>query len=41
MIAALTTDALARRLWDYMRLGHALTPADVILVLGSNDVRVG
>jgi uncharacterized SAM-binding protein YcdF (DUF218 family) len=24
-----------------MRLGHALTPADVILVLGSNDVRVG
>jgi len=39
--AALTTDDLARRLWDYMRLGHALTAADVILVLGSNDVRVG
>jgi len=36
-----STDELARVLWDYMRLGHALTPADVILVLGSNDVRVG
>ena len=35
------TDALARTLWDYMRLGHELAPADVILVLGSNDVRVG
>lgn len=41
MSAALTTDALARRLWDYMRLGHEVTSADVILVLGSNDVRVG
>jgi uncharacterized SAM-binding protein YcdF (DUF218 family) len=37
----MSTDDLARVLWDYMRLGHALTPADVILVLGSNDVRVG
>ncbi|MCU0251135.1 MAG: YdcF family protein [Vicinamibacterales bacterium] len=37
----MSTDELARVLWDYMRLGHALTPADVILVLGSNDVRVG
>lgn len=37
----MSTDELARVLWDYMRLGRALTPADVILVLGSNDVRVG
>ncbi len=36
-----STDDLARLLWDYMRLGHQLAPADVILVLGSNDVRVG
>ena len=35
------TDDLARILWDYMRLGHEPAPADVILVLGSNDVRVG
>jgi uncharacterized SAM-binding protein YcdF (DUF218 family) len=35
-----STDDLARILWDYMRLGHELAPADVILVLGSNDVRV-
>jgi uncharacterized SAM-binding protein YcdF (DUF218 family) len=35
------TDELAKVLWNYMRLGHAITPADVILVLGSNDVRVG
>jgi uncharacterized SAM-binding protein YcdF (DUF218 family) len=41
MSAALTTDELARRLWDYMRLGHEVTSAEVILVLGSNDVRVG
>jgi uncharacterized SAM-binding protein YcdF (DUF218 family) len=36
-----STDDLARILWDYMRLGHDPAPADVILVLGSNDVRVG
>jgi len=36
-----TIDDLARILWDYMRLGHDPAPADVILVLGSNDVRVG
>jgi len=35
------TDELARTLWDYMLLGHELEAADVILVLGSNDVRVG
>jgi len=35
------TDDLARLLWDYMLLRHDLSAADVILVLGSNDVRVG
>jgi uncharacterized SAM-binding protein YcdF (DUF218 family) len=35
------TDDLARTLWEYMLLRHDLAPADVILVLGSNDVRVG
>jgi uncharacterized SAM-binding protein YcdF (DUF218 family) len=35
-----STDALARTLWDYMLLGHELVPSEVILVLGSNDVRV-
>jgi uncharacterized SAM-binding protein YcdF (DUF218 family) len=28
-------------IWDYMHMGHTLRPADVIFVLGSNDVRVG
>jgi uncharacterized SAM-binding protein YcdF (DUF218 family) len=37
----MSTDHLARILWDYMRLGHDVAAADVILVLGSNDVRVG
>ena len=36
-----TTDELARTLWEYMLLRQDLGPADVILVLGSNDVRVG
>ena len=35
------TDELASILWDYMLLRHEVSPADVILVLGSNDVRVG
>ena len=35
-----STDAFARTLWDYMLLGHELVPSDLILVLGSNDVRV-
>jgi uncharacterized SAM-binding protein YcdF (DUF218 family) len=35
------TDDLAGILWDYMLLRHEVSPADVILVLGSNDVRVG
>jgi uncharacterized SAM-binding protein YcdF (DUF218 family) len=38
---AATTDDLAKILWDYMLLRHELAAADVILVLGSNDVRVG
>jgi uncharacterized SAM-binding protein YcdF (DUF218 family) len=36
----MTTDELARTIWDYMLMRHELAPADVILVLGSNDVRV-
>jgi len=36
----LTSDALARVLWDYMVLGHDLVESDVILALGSNDLRV-
>jgi len=35
------TDDLAGILWDYMMLRQEVSPADVILVLGSNDVRVG
>jgi uncharacterized SAM-binding protein YcdF (DUF218 family) len=38
---ATNTDDLAKILWDYMLLRHTLAPADVILILGSNDVRVG
>jgi uncharacterized SAM-binding protein YcdF (DUF218 family) len=33
-------DALAKRIWDYMRLNQTLAPADCILVFGSHDVRV-
>ena len=36
----MTTDQLAQTLWDYMCLKHELEPSDVILVLGSNDLRV-
>jgi uncharacterized SAM-binding protein YcdF (DUF218 family) len=32
--------ALAQIVWDYHRLGHALVPADVILVLCSHDTAV-
>lgn len=35
-----TDDHLARILWDYMLMRHELEPCDLILVLGSNDVRV-
>jgi uncharacterized SAM-binding protein YcdF (DUF218 family) len=33
-------DRLARIVWDYHHLHHRLEPADVILVLGSHDLRV-
>ena len=34
-------DQAARKLWDYHRLNHPLEPADLILILGSHDLRVG
>lgn len=40
MIPTMTTDSLAQVLWDYMHMGHDLQPSDIILVLGSNDLRV-
>mgnify|MGYP003482912020 CR=1 FL=1 len=40
MIDSHSTDALARTLCDYMLLRHELVPSDLILVLGSNDLRV-
>ncbi|MDM7486079.1 MAG: YdcF family protein, partial [Vibrio metschnikovii] len=27
-------------LWQFMQMGHELKPADVIVVPGSNDIRV-
>ena len=33
-------DSLAQILWDYHHLGQPLQPADLIFVLGSNDLRV-
>lgn len=33
-------DALAKKIWNYMKLNHKLKKADCILVLGSHDVRV-
>jgi uncharacterized SAM-binding protein YcdF (DUF218 family) len=33
-------DALARPIWDYMKLNQTLAPADCILVFGSHDPRV-
>jgi uncharacterized SAM-binding protein YcdF (DUF218 family) len=33
-------DELARKIWDYHHLNHTLEKSDVILVLGSNDLRV-
>lgn len=32
--------AAAKCLWSYHRLGHALEPAEIILVFGSSDLRV-
>lgn len=33
-------DRLAQVIWDYHHLNHALAPSDLILALGSNDLRV-
>jgi uncharacterized SAM-binding protein YcdF (DUF218 family) len=33
-------DSLARKLWDYHHMNHALARSDVILVQGSHDLRV-
>jgi len=35
-----TTLHLAKRLWDYHHLHHALEPSDCIFALGSHDLRV-
>ncbi len=35
-----TVDQRAQTIWDYMKLGQPLQKADVLLVLGSNDLRV-
>src|SRR5262249_40532879 len=33
-------DALAQKIWDYHHLDHQLEKCDIILALGSNDLRV-
>jgi len=33
-------DRLARKIWDYHHLNHSLEKSDIILALGSNDLRV-
>lgn len=33
-------ETLAQRIWDYMHLEHVLAKSDLILALGSNDLRV-
>lgn len=35
-----TTDELAKILWDYNNLNHAVSVSDCILALGSHDIRV-
>jgi uncharacterized SAM-binding protein YcdF (DUF218 family) len=35
-----TIDELAQKIWDYHHLDHELEKCDVILALGSNDLRV-
>jgi uncharacterized SAM-binding protein YcdF (DUF218 family) len=35
-----SVDELAQKLWDYHHLNHDLEKADLILALGSNDLRV-
>ena len=34
------TDKLAKIIWDYHHLNHSLQKSDIILALGSNDIRV-
>lgn len=36
----MSIDAWARAVWDYHHVGHALSKADCIVVLGSHDTRV-
>ena len=33
-------DALVQMIWDFMLVGHELSPAECIFVLGSHDIRV-
>src|SRR3989338_6756084 len=35
-----STDELAKKLWNYLRMNHRLEKADAILVLGSHDLRI-
>src|SRR5215467_7495530 len=35
-----SVDELAQKLWDYHHLNHDLEKSDLILALGSNDLRV-
>jgi uncharacterized SAM-binding protein YcdF (DUF218 family) len=39
-MSELLIDELARKIWDYHHLNHKLDKSDVILALGSNDLRV-
>ncbi len=39
-LSAASTDSLAERIWDYMLMRHEPRPCDLILALGSNDLRV-
>jgi len=40
MVNQLSTDELAKILWDYNKLNQPVKKSDCILVLGSNDIRV-
>ena len=40
IMGRVSVDDWARRVWDFHHVGHALAPADAILVLGSHDTRV-
>ncbi|MCI0663528.1 MAG: YdcF family protein [Acidobacteria bacterium] len=39
-MSELLIEELARKIWDYHHLNHTLEKSDVILALGSNDLRV-